>query len=216
IQDIPRELQEVVYTSIDLTPFKVELRSKWVIAHLQKSGLTADEEVLNQLSELPISYDDLLSHIFEIRNLAYAKGVSHVTADLLVGDKTSLPEIEEVDRMDGRIFELFTGALFRELGYYDIAVTPSSGDFGADVIAAKDDVRFAIQCKRYEGPVGVSAVQEVMASRSLHDCHVACVLTNSSFTPAAIELARKNLVILWDRTKLCAFIEKTKTMQKNK
>ena len=84
-------------------------------------------------------------------------------------------------------------------------------DFGADVIAEKDDVRYAIQCKRYDSPVGISAVQEVIASKSLHDCHVACVLTNSSFTPAAVELARKNLVILWDRNKLKNFIDKANT-----
>lgn len=68
-------------------------------------------------------------------------------------------------------------------------------------------LKYAIQCKRYNGPIGVSAVQEVIASKSLHDCHVACVLTNSSFTPAAVELAKKNLVILWDRKKLQKFID---------
>ena len=78
------------------------------------------------------------------------------------------------------------------------------------VIAEKDDVKYAIQCKRYNGPIGVSAVQEVIASKSLHDCHVACVLTNSSFTPAAVELAKKNLVILWDRKKLQKFIDNAK------
>jgi HJR/Mrr/RecB family endonuclease len=54
-------------------------------------------------------------------------------------------------------------------------------------------------------------VQEAMASKSMQDCHVACVLTNSLFTPAAIELAKKNLVILWDRTKLQKFIEKAES-----
>lgn len=50
-------------------------------------------------------------------------------------------------------------------------------------------------------------MQEVMASKSLHDCHVACVLTNSTYTPAAVELAKKTLVILWDRSKLKMFID---------
>jgi restriction system protein len=54
----------------------------------------------------------------------------------------------------------------------------------------------------------VSAVQEVLASKSLHDCHVACILTNNTFTMAAEELARKNNVVLWGSDKLKEFIEK--------
>ena len=117
-------------------------------------------------------------------------------------------DFNEIDSMNGRDFEFFVGNLFRSLGYYNVKVTPTSHDFGADIIAERDGVRFAIQCKRYSSPVGVSAIQEVMASKSLHDCHVACVLTNSTFTPSAEELARKNLVILWDGNKLKDFLSK--------
>lgn len=117
-------------------------------------------------------------------------------------------DFNEINSMNGRDFEFFVGNLFRSLNYCNVKVTPSSCDFGADIIAERDGARFAIQCKRYNSPVGVSAVQEVIASKSLHDCHIACVLTNSVFTPAAEELARKNLVLLWDGDKLKELLEK--------
>ena len=145
--------------------------------------------------------------MIEIRNRAYEANVTIVTEELL-RDSKSFPSFNEIEMMNGHDFELFVANLFSSLGYYNVKVTPSSHDFGADVIAEKDDVKFAIQCKRYSSPVGVSAVQEVMASKSLHDCHVACVLTNSTFTPSAEELARKNLVILWDGNKLKELLEK--------
>ena len=111
--------------------------------------------------------------------------------------------IEEIDNnIDGINFEDLCGKLLEKNGFTNISVTKSSGDFGADIIAYKEEVKYAIQCKKYSTPVGVCAVQEVIASKSIYDCHVACVLTNNYFTPAAVELAKKNLVLLWDRNKL--------------
>ena len=146
--------------------------------------------------------------LLEIRNKAYKNNIKIITEDFLQNKIETIPEFETINSMDGREFELFVGNLFNMLGYSNITVTQSSRDFGADVIAEKDDIKYAIQCKRYGSPVGISAVQEVIASKSLHECHVACVLTNSTFTTAAKELANKNLVILWDGNKLKEFINK--------
>ena len=170
--------------------------------------MTAEENVLNALCKDEVSNNVLKSRVIRLRNRALSKGVKVIDYELLYEKSCDIPQLNEVDIMDGRDFEIFTGNLLRSNGFININVTPSSGDFGADVIAEKDDVRYAIQCKRYDSSVGVSAVQEVIASKSLHDCHVACVLTNNYFTPAAEELARKNLVILWDRNKLKYFIDK--------
>jgi hypothetical protein len=47
--------------------------------------------------------------------------------------------IADVDRMDGRTFEEYLGALFRRLGY-SAEVTPYSGDYGADLVIERDGV----------------------------------------------------------------------------
>ena len=207
--NIPVDFLEWIYTIIDLSSFKAELRKEIVFSTFRKYGLSAREQIVNQIALSPYSNRELLSRVYEIRNKVLEVGGSEVTEDFISEKQANLPDIEMVDHMEGRSFELFTKDLFCRLGFKNVSVTPVSGDFGADVIAEKDNVRYAIQCKRYGAPVGVYAVQEVLASKSLHDCHVACVLTNNSFTPAAYELAKKNLVILWDRNKLQEFINRS-------
>ena len=208
---IPFSLIEGIFNTLDLSKFKTEFRRNFVISSFEKYSLTVTENVIQQLVALPVSEQMLTTRLLELRNLAYQSNLTTITEQLLVNGSDNIPEIEEVNIMDGREFELFSGDLFRALGYTNVIVTQSSGDFGADVIAEKDDVRFAVQCKRYSAPVGVSAVQEVLASKSLHDCHVACILTNNTFTPAAEELARKNLVVLWGGNKLKEFIDRAKS-----
>lgn len=207
-QDIPPEIEESIFYELDFNLNRTDIRKGIIIDVLQKHGLTITDDAANILTGYEISNELLKSKVITIRNRALAKGATVIGVDLIDENAAEIAGLSEIDSMDGREFEIFAGNLLRGNGFINIHVTPSSGDFGADVIAEKDDVRYAIQCKRYDSPVGVSAVQEVMASKSLHDCHVACVLTNSTYTPAAVELAKKNLVILWDRSKLKMLIDK--------
>jgi restriction system protein len=118
-------------------------------------------------------------------------------------------DLEYIDNeLDGYGFESYCSELLKKNGFQDTKVTKASNDYGADIIAVKEGVRYAIQCKKYSNPVGITAIQEVIASKSIYDCHVAVVLTNSTFTNNAIELANKNGVLLWDRTYLSKLIQK--------
>ena len=71
----------------------------------------------------------------------------------------------ELDEMDGLDFEYYCADLLAENGFVDVQVTRSSGDYGIDILAEKEGVTYAIQCKRYTGLVGVKAVQEAYAGR---------------------------------------------------
>ena len=118
-------------------------------------------------------------------------------------------EIDGVDNdMDGFDFEKYTSKLLKANGFTKVEVTQCSSDFGVDVIAYKEDIKYAIQCKKYSSPVGIKAVQEVIASKAMHNCHVAVVLTNNYFTKNAEELAERNNVLLWNREKLVSLISK--------
>ena len=110
--------------------------------------------------------------------------------------------------VDGIEFEKICEDLLIANDFTNVEVTPASGDYGADVIAYKDDIKYAIQCKMYSKSVGVKAIQEVMGSKSIYNCHVAVVLTNNYFTNQAKKLAKQNNVLLWDREKLAEFIKK--------
>ncbi len=104
-----------------------------------------------------------------------------------------------MDEMEGHEFEYYCADLLSMNGFRNVEVTRGSGDFGADILAEKDGVTYAIQCKCYDGPVGVAAVQEVYAAKDFYDRMVGAVMTNRTFTAPAVTMARKLGILLWDR-----------------
>lgn len=109
--------------------------------------------------------------------------------------------LKDIDLMTGIEFENFLCDLFQKMGYHTLS-TKASGDQGIDVIAEKDSMKIGIQAKCYTGTVGNSAVQEAVAGKIYYACDKVMVITNSRFTKAAIDLAKANNVILWDRDML--------------
>lgn len=114
---------------------------------------------------------------------------------------------KDYDLMEGRDFEYFCADLLEKRGFLEVEVTKGSGDNGVDIVAEKDGVTYAIQCKRYDEPVGVKAVQEAYAGRDYYDRMVGAVMTNQYFTKNAVDMARKLKIMLWDRGYLEEMIE---------
>lgn len=73
---------------------------------------------------------------------------------------------------------------------------------GADVIAYKDNLKYVIQVKFYNNPVGNKAVQEVTGAIGMYKADKGIVVTNSTFTPSAVELANANNIELVDGEKI--------------
>ncbi len=115
-----------------------------------------------------------------------------------------------MDEMEGHDFEYYCADILKERGFLEVEVTKGSGDFGADILAEKDGVTYAIQCKCYDKPIGVKAVQEVYAGRDYYDRMVGVVMTNQYFTQPAVELARKLNIMLWDRGYVDAMTDEDK------
>ena len=105
----------------------------------------------------------------------------------------------ELDNMEGLEFEYYCADLLAANGFIEVEVTKGSGDYGIDILAEKDGVTYAVQCKRYTGLVGVKAVQEAYAGRDYYDRMVGAVMTNQYFTKPAAEAARKLKILMWDR-----------------
>jgi len=112
--------------------------------------------------------------------------------------KLSKAGIQDIDKMDGKTFEQYLESIFKNNGY-KVERTPYKGDFGGDLIVSLNGKRTVIQAKRWNSKVGVKAIQEAVAAKGYYNCDHAVVVTNSTFTPQAIELAGKNGVELWDR-----------------
>lgn len=116
-------------------------------------------------------------------------------------NKKSLIQIDDIDLMSGYEFEYFISNLFNEMGY-KTEVTKASGDQGIDVVCEKNGMRLGIQAKCYVGAVGNSAVQEVVGGKIYYNLDKVMVITNSIFTKSALDLAKVNDVVLWDRSVL--------------
>ena len=114
---------------------------------------------------------------------------------------------DEIDLMEGHEFEYFCADLLQRKGFIDVEVTKGSGDYGIDILAEKDGVTYAIQCKCYTAPIGVKAIQEAYAGRDYYDRMVGAVMTNQYFTTPAVEAAKKLKILLWDRGYLDRMME---------
>ena len=98
---------------------------------------------------------------------------------------------------DGIRYEKYCCEYLSERGF-TTKTTAVTGDQGVDILAEKDDIRYAVQCKYREvGTVGNDAVQQIIAGKNFYDCDVAVVIANTSFSSSAIHLAEKLRVRLW-------------------
>jgi restriction system protein len=98
-------------------------------------------------------------------------------------------------------FETFCAERLRACGW-QVQVTSLCRDQGVDVLAEKNGVRVALQCKLYSNPVGNKAVQEVVAGRVHQQAGYGVVVTNNTFTSSAKQLAATNGIHLLHHTDL--------------
>lgn len=125
------------------------------------------------------------------------------------GRKVKIPLSTDFNNLEnGFQFEVQIAKLLIDLNYDNVVVLPPTGDYGADILAEKNKVSFAIQCKYYSSPVGLSAVQEISSGKQHYNSQLGVVITNATFTQPAINLAKTNGIALWDGNELQNMIEK--------
>ena len=123
--------------------------------------------------------------------------------------------ILNVDEMSGREFEEYLRVLFRERGY-QVQLTPTTGDFGADLILSAKNQKIVVQAKRYKKNVGLKAVQEISTAKNHFNADECWVVTNSSYTEPAKKLAASNRVRLVDRELLMKWMLEMKKKDETK
>lgn len=109
--------------------------------------------------------------------------------------------MKRIDKMSGVKFEEYLMYQFRKKGYR-VKLTPLTGDFGADLILRKYHRKYIVQAKRYQGAVGIKAVQEVIGAKEYYGIEHGMVVTNSYYTKAAKELAKASGIELWGRNEI--------------
>lgn len=195
--------------------------SRSVFADYKINNIEKEKETI--LKEKNMIQEDIIKLRNEKENLSQSIEELSSKNKLLLEDKDRIiakinefrgkigkDNIEYVDEITGLEFEEYIKDLLERLGYKNVIKTPASGDFGVDVIAEKDNVKYAIQCKNYQGQLSNKCVQEAFSGKQHYNCHVGVVVTNSYFSPHAIEQAKSTGVLLWDRDKLISMINELK------
>ena len=114
---------------------------------------------------------------------------------------------DEIDDMRGPEFERFMADLLRQKGYR-VEETPLSGDQGVDLVLPDlDGKRVVIQLKRWTGPVGNKAIQATFAGMAHYQADEGWIITTSTFTKSARELAKSTSVRLIGRDELADWLE---------
>ena len=137
-----------------------------------------------------------------LKKLSITLDISLLDGNLYLAPTTQRNIGYVFDSMEGLEFECWCAKLLRQTGYNNVEVTQGSGDQGVDIIAEKDDIRYAIQCKCYSSNLGNGPVQEVCAGKAMYNCQIGVVMTNRYFTKSAQELAKANGTLLWDRDRI--------------
>lgn len=127
-------------------------------------------------------------------------------------DKVVKPaqHLPEPSRSDGIGFERACLASLISAGW-QANITKASGDQGVDIIARKDEMSIAVQCKNQNIPVGNGAVQEVHAGKTFYETDFAVVVSASGFTPSAVQLAQTLGVHLVDSSILNTLDERLRS-----
>jgi len=109
--------------------------------------------------------------------------------------------------MDGSEYEAYCARILVEAGW-KVWNKGDSGDQGVDLVAERDGVTVAIQCKRYRSSVGNSAVQEIYAGKATVSASaMAAVVTNAPYTRSAKELAGVTGVFLLHHDELPQLVD---------
>lgn len=206
--NMANKLATTINTTTDRTVFETSLTElKDTLQNLikyEKYGIFNSSSPRHDLQEL-LNKEDSARKALEDRIINEAFNHS---ASVQEPTTTATHSRPNYDNMEGHDFEYFCADLLRKNGFINVEVTQGSGDHGIDILAEKDDISYAIQCKCYSSNIGNAAVQQAHTGKSLYKKNVAVVLTNRYFTAQAKEEAQQLGVKLWDRDKLNVLIDK--------
>lgn len=191
--------KKIAYTSMIQRMFKIgPNRATRIMEQLEEAGIISPIDGIKH-SEVLISLEQFEKFMYKFpkpRKEIIDTELSESTPQ----DNTYTTKSQiTYDDMTGEEFEKFCIVILSKNNFINVKQTKSSGDQGVDILAEKDGIKYAIQCKCYSKPVGNHAIQEVYSGKDYYNCHIGVVLTNQTFTESAITLANKTNILLWDR-----------------
>lgn len=124
-------------------------------------------------------------------------------------------EIEENSNLKEDECELDLNNMFKSLGY-EILDIPTSEYHGVDFILSKNEEKIVVQVKQFDDKITDFSVHEILTAKEHYKADKARIITNSSFSSNAVDLAVRNNVDLWDGKKLREIIKILQNKEREK
>jgi hypothetical protein len=124
-------------------------------------------------------------------------------------------EGEENSNLKEDDYELDLNNMFKRLGY-EILDIPTSEYHGVDFILSKNEEKIVVQVKQFDDKITDFSVHEILTAKEYYKADKARIITNSSFSSNAVDLAVRNNVDLWDGKKLRDIIKILQNKEKEK
>ena len=120
---------------------------------------------------------------------------------------------EQIDKLLPYEFEEQVIGFLNKNGF--IAKHTKYGDnFGADIIAVKDEIKYVINCKKSNEILDIDSVEEVIAAMDYYDADIGWVVSTAPyFTSQAYDLAKIRHVKLFTKTELLEKLSELKNKQ---
>ena len=114
-----------------------------------------------------------------------------------------------LDAISPSRFEGLVGEIFQSMGYY-VQHTGGTSDEGIDLICKRESVneKIIVQCKRYQGNVGVSTVRDLYGAITHSKATKGYIVTTSDFTKPAVDFAKGKPIELINRIRLSQLLDK--------
>lgn len=122
-------------------------------------------------------------------------------------NKLLVKKIDSLYELAPREFEEWTASLFESLGYDKVTLTPQSNDKGIDVLAEKNGLKIAVQCKKYKGIVGSPNIQEFLGAMQNAEVDKGFFITTGTFSIEAEKAALDMPIELYDKMGLVQLID---------
>lgn len=132
----------------------------------------------------------------------------------LLADVAQAPNVDALEGMSWREFELLVGEAYRLQGYRVTEMGGDGPDGGVDLVLAKGSEKFFVQCKQWKAyKVGVSIVRELYGVMAAKGATGGFVVTSGRFTEDAKEFAQGRNIQLIDGPRLFAMIQRARQAQ---
>lgn len=149
----------------------------------------------DRLREIEVFFDSIKYAANHLDRKFAVSVVLHEVEREKINRKSTGFNVDTMPKNDALLFEHWTAESLEKFGW-TTRVTKASADNGVDVVAVKEGLSVAVQCKLYKGSVGNKAVQEVYSGMKHMQLERAVVISTGQYTKAAQELASTTGVLL--------------------